>query len=324
MVFHSNLKDTITQAWTMNLVVTGGAGFIGSHLTEYLVNQGHSVTVIDSLCVGKIENLSNIKNKIEFHQIDILDYDKLRNIIKNTEGVFHEAALTVVQDSFIKQEEYHNVNVIGTENIFKLAKEFGFKVVYASSSSVYGNTTKIPIKEDFERKPLNPYGDTKLKDEYLAEKYAKLGVKIIGLRYFNVYGKGQSSTYAGVITKFLERIANYKPPLINGDGLQVRDFVFVGDVFRSNLMAMKSKVDFAFLNIGTGMAISILDLANMIIDLSGLTMKPLHGDALEGDIRSSEADISLVKKLLNWEPQTKLRDWLSETISEIRKGKIRN
>ncbi len=303
----------------VNLVVTGGAGFIGSHLVEYLVKQGHSVVVVDNLHSGRIENLDNVRNKIKFLQFDILDYDKLRSVVKNVDGVFHEAALTVVQESFTRQQEYYNVNVKGTENIFKLAKEFDFKVVFASSSSVYGNTTKIPIKEDCERKPLNPYGNTKVEAEYLAEKYAKLGVHAIGLRYFNVYGKGQSSAYAGVIIKFIENIANHKPPIINGDGLQVRDFVFVDDVARANLMAIESKVGYAFINIGTGIAVSILDLANMITHSSGLAIKPIHRNALEGDVRTSQADISLAKKLLNWEPRMRLEEWLSETVSKFKK-----
>ena len=148
----------------MNFVVTGGAGFIGSHLVKYLVKQGHCVTVIDNLQTGKMENLQNIINEIEFLKIDILDHQKLKDAVKNADGVFHNAALTIVQESFYKLKEYHEVNVKGTENIFELAKEFGFKVVYASSSSVYGNPTKIPIKEDSERKPINPYGITKLED----------------------------------------------------------------------------------------------------------------------------------------------------------------
>ena len=312
------------QLVIVNLVVTGGAGFIGSHLVEHLVNKGHSVTVVDNLHSGKIENLRSIRNEIEFHEIDILDYGKLRSVVKNADGVFHEAALTVVQESFTKQKEYHDVNVKGTENIFKLAKEFDFKVVFASSSSVYGNAKKIPITENFKRKSLNPYGNTKLEGEYLAERYAKLGVRVIGLRYFNVYGSQQNTAYAGVITKFLENIANRKPPLIYGDGLQVRDFVFVEDVAKVNLMAMKSSVEHTFVNIGSGIAVSIRELANMIIHLSGLAIKPLYNDALKGDVRASQADISLVKKLLNWEPQTKLEDWLNEIILKTQKDKIKN
>jgi nucleoside-diphosphate-sugar epimerase len=304
----------------MNFIVTGGAGFIGSQIVGHLVKNNHSVTVIDNFHVGKLENLDSFQNKIKILKMDILDYDDLRNAVKNVDGIFHEAALTLVQESFTKQKEYHNVNVIGTENVFNLAKEFGFKVVYASSSSVYGNTKKIPIREDFERKPLNPYGDTKLADEYLVEKYSKLGVRIIGLRYFNVYGPRQNVAYAGVITKFLENIANHKAPVIHGDGLQVRDFVYVGDVARANIMAMGSKVNFAFVNIGMGTALSINDLANMIIEASGLTMKPVHGPPLEGDVRESQADVSLAKKLFSWKAETKLKDWLNVTVQQIMKN----
>jgi len=304
----------------MNFIVTGGAGFIGSQIVGQLVKNNHSVTVIDNFHIGKRENLVSFQDKIKIIKMDILDYDELRNVVKNADGVFHEAALTLVQESFTKQKEYHDVNVVGTENIFKLAKEFGFKVVYASSSSIYGDTKKIPIKEDFKRKPLNPYGVTKLEDEYLAEKYSKLGVHIIGLRYFNVYGPGQNVAYAGVITKFLENIANRKAPIINGDGLQVRDFVYVGDVAKANLMAMESKVNFAFVNIGSGIALSINDLADMIIKASGLTLKPIHGLSLEGDVKASQAEISLAKKLFNWQAETKLGDWLNETVQQIMKN----
>ena len=304
----------------MNFIVIGGAGFIGSQIAEHLVKNNHSVTVIDNFHTGKRENLASFQDKIKILKVDILDYNELRNVVKNADGVFHEAALTLVQESFTKQKEYHEVNVVGTENIFKLAKEFGFKVVYASSSSVYGNTKKIPIKEDFERKPLNPYGDTKLEDEYLAEKYSKLGVRIIGLRYFNVYGPGQNVAYAGVITKFLENIANHKAPIINGDGLQVRDFVYVGDIAKANLIAMESKVNFAFVNIGSGIALSINDLADMIVKASGLALKPIHDPPLEGDVRASQAEISLAKKLFNWQAETKLKDWLNDTVHQIMKN----
>jgi len=304
----------------MNFIVIGGAGFIGSQIVGHLVKNNHSVTVIDNFHTGKRENLASFQDKIKILKADILDYNELRNVVKNADGVFHEAALTLVQESFTKQKEYHEVNVVGTENIFKLAKEFGFKVVYASSSSVYGNTKKIPIKEDFERKPLNPYGNTKLEDEYLAEKYSKLGVRIIGLRYFNVYGPGQNVAYAGVITKFLENIANRKAPVINGNGLQVRDFVYVGDVAKANLMAMESKVNFAFVNIGSGIALSINDLADMIIKASGLALKSIHGPPLEGDVRVSQAEISLAKKLFGWRAETKLKDWLNETVQQIMKN----
>ncbi|MGI0073194.1 MAG: NAD-dependent epimerase/dehydratase family protein [Nitrosotalea sp.] len=297
----------------MRLLVTGGAGFIGSHLVEYLVSKGHSVVVVDNLHSGKIENLSSVNEKIVFHKMDILEYDKLRNLSKDMDGIFHEAALTVVQESFVKPKEYHLVNVTGTENIFKIAKEFGLKVVYASSSSVYGNPERIPIKEDSKRRSLNPYGETKIQDELLAEEYSKQ-VKVIGLRYFNVYGKGQSISYAGVITKFLEGVRNHQPPIIYGDGLQVRDFVYVGDVAKANLLAMESKVDSAFINVGSGKATSILELAKMIIKATGLEMNPIHEKPLQGDVKESQADINLAKKLIGWHSEKNLDDWLFEIL----------
>jgi UDP-glucose 4-epimerase len=176
----------------MKILVTGGAGFIGSHITEYLVQRGDDITVLDNLNTGQIKNLSKVDNNINFVNGDIRDYKLLDGLINDFDGVFHEAALASVQQSFKMQDEYFDVNVNGTENILKLAKEYGFKVVYASSSSVYGNPKHIPIKEDDDRNPLNPYAKTKLEDELLAKKYSKMGVRVIGLRYFNVFGKRQS------------------------------------------------------------------------------------------------------------------------------------
>ena len=190
----------------MRFVVTGGAGFVGSYLVKLLVKKGHNVVVIDNLHKGKKENLDEVLDKIEFLNIDIRDYDLMEKNMRDIDGVFHQAALTVVQDSFDKPKEYHDVNVVGTENIFKLAHKNNFKVVYASSSSVYGHKNNIPIKETESREPINPYGQTKLDDEYLVKKYSKMGVKIIGLRYFNIFGKGQTGSYAGVITKFLKNL----------------------------------------------------------------------------------------------------------------------
>ena len=149
----------------MKYLVTGGAGFIGSHITEYLINRGDSVAVIDNFNTGKEKNLESVMDKIEFFKGDILDFELLKKITKDVDGVFHEAALASVQESFDKPDEYHNVNVNGTENVLKLAKQFGIKVVYASTSSVFGDPKNIPIKEQDEKNPINPYAETKLKDE---------------------------------------------------------------------------------------------------------------------------------------------------------------
>jgi len=298
----------------LKYVVTGGAGFVGSYLVKLLVKEGHEVTVIDNLHKGKKENLKSVLSRIQFKEIDVRNYDDLEKILRNIDGVFHQAALTVVQDSFDKPKEYHDVNVVGTENIFKLAKKNNFKVVYASSSSVYGHKEDMPVKEESERNPINPYGQTKLDDEYLFEKYSKDRTKIIGLRYFNIFGKGQTLEYAGVITKFLDRINQKQPPIIFGDGSQLRDFISVEDIVLANLAAMESKISKLLVNVGTGNAITILELANMMIDISGLEMKPIFETELEGDIKKSQADISLITKSFNWKAKKDLREWLMEVI----------
>ena len=299
----------------MKILVTGGAGFIGSHIVEYLVQRGDDVTILDNLNAGKMQNLSRINNDINFVNGDIRDYKLLEKLTKDSDGVFHEAALVSVPHSFKIQDEYFDVNTNGTENILKLAKEYGFKVVYASSSSVYGNQKQMPIKESDNRNPANPYAQTKLKAELLAEKYSEMGVRVIGLRYFNVYGRRQSKEYAGVIKLFLGRIQQKKAPKINGDGLQTRDFVYVEDVVKANILGMDSNVKHQFFNVGMGYSISILDLANMVIDASGLSLEPIHDSQLPGDIRDSQADLELINKLLEWKPTAKLADWLIEVIS---------
>ena len=299
----------------MKILVTGGAGFIGSHIAEYLVQRGDDVTVLDNLITGSKENLTKISDKINFVNGDIRDHKLLEKLVSDTTGVFHEAALASVQQSFSMKDEYIDVNVTGTENIFKLAKEYGFKIVYASSSSVYGNPKKIPVKEDDERKPINPYAKTKVDGEDLAKKYSEIGVKVIGLRYFNVFGKRQSKEYAGVIKLFLQRIQQKKSPKINGDGLQTRDFVHIDDVVKANVLAMDSDINHRFLNVGSGLPTSVLDLANLIIEVSGLPLEPIHGPELSGDVKATQSDIKLIRKLLNWEPKMKLDDWLTKIIS---------
>ena len=294
----------------MKFIVTGGAGFIGNNIVRQLLKQNHTPIVIDNLCRGKIERISSLD--VEFHKVDIRDFDQLRNILKNSDGVFHEAALTDVQESFTKQQEYIDVNVKGTENVFRIAKEFDLKVVYASSSSVYGNPKKIPINENSERNPINPYGKTKLDAEFLAEKYSKDNVSIIGLRYFNVYGEGQTGSYAGVITKFLNRLKEKKSPIIFGAGTQIRDFIFVGDVALANIVAMQSNVKNGFYNIGTGITTSIQQLAKIMIELSCLKLEPQYEKALDGDVQSSQADTSMTESILKWKYSMELKKGLSK------------
>ena len=303
----------------MKYVVTGGAGFIGSNIVKLLLKDNHQVIVIDNLHSGKLSNLEEVKEKIEFHNCDILDIKKMDEVCKDVDGVFHQAALTVVQESYEKKEEYFQVNVKGTEIIFDLAKKYNFKVVFASSSSVYGDVEKIPIKENFDRTPINPYGQTKLEDELLAEKFWQTGIQVVGLRYFNVFGKNQNPSYAGVITKFLNEIKQDKPPKIFGKGNQIRDFVYVEDVAQANINAMIYDVEKGFFNVGCGGTIAIKEIAEHLLQISKIKKHPIYLPPLKGDIMKSQADIQKAKTELNWIAKKGLKEWLEDIIRELKR-----
>ena len=298
----------------MKFAVTGGAGFVGNNIVRLLISKGHSVVVIDNLHTGKKENLEGVLEKIEFYEIDIRNYNEMEKILKNVDGIFHEAALTIVQESFDKTKEYFDVNVKGTENIFKIAEKFKKKVVYASSSSIYGDTEQIVIKENSIRNPINPYGQTTLEDEFLAEKYVSKGLEVIGLRYFNIFGKGQTGSYAGVITQFMRKLNDKKSPIIFGDGLQIRDFIHVSDIAEANLSAMLSNTNSGFFNIGTGIGTKIVDLAKIMIKIFDEKFEPVFQDSLKGDVKISQADMTLTKKIINWESKIKLEEGLRKFI----------
>ncbi len=300
----------------MKYLVTGGAGFIGSNIVKLLVKSNHDVNVIDNLHTGNLSRLEGIKDKIDFYKIDIRDEKSLKDVIKGVDGIFHEAALTAVPESFLNPEEYYDVNVNGTRNIFKIAKEYGIKVVFASSSSVYGDVKSVPIKENFEKNPINPYGKTKVEKEKLAEKFWNEGGGIIGLRYFNVYGKGQTGTYAGVITQFMKRLEKNIPPIIHGEGDQIRDFISVEDVAKANLMSMEYSHLQDFLNIGTGKSISVLELAKMMIKISSKDFSPIFDKELPGDIKKSQADTSRAKEKIGWNYDIELKDGLTKLMTE--------
>jgi nucleoside-diphosphate-sugar epimerase len=298
----------------MKFIVTGGSGFIGSHISRYLVKQNHEVIVIDDLRRGSLKNLQDIQNEINFQKINILNFEDMQKIAKNIDGIFHQAGLGSVPQSFKEPEEYHNVNAVGTENILRLAKKINCKVVYASSSSVYGNQTKFPISEDAEKNPLNPYGESKLQAEKFAQQYAHDNVKVIGLRYFNVFGIGQNPNYAGVIPKFIERLLDGRSPIVEGDGTQVRNFTYIDDIVRANWMAFTSSVDHAFLNIATGITTSVNDLAKIMINLTDQNFEPEYVNSRPGDIKKSQANTNLAKKLIGWEPEFSLEDGLKKIL----------
>jgi len=301
----------------MKFVVTGGAGFIGSHIAKFLVKNNHEVHVIDDLSRGSLNNLNEIQNMIKFSKIDISNFEDISSIIEKHDGIFHQAALASVPQSFKEPEKYHKVNVIGTENIFKIAKQFNSKVVFASSSSVYGDQINFPISEDANKKPLNPYGQTKFDDEKLASKYAAQGLRVIGLRYFNVFGIGQNPSYAGVIPQFIQKISKHESPIIEGDGNQIRSFTFIDDVVRANYLAFESKIDHDFFNIATEKMTTINELAELLIKMSELDLKSIYKNQRQGDIKKSYADISKAKKLLRWNPEINLENGLKEIFPKI-------
>ena len=300
----------------MKFAVTGGAGFVGNNIVKLLINKGHEVIVIDNLHTGKLKNLEGVLEKIKFYEIDIRDKNELEKILNDVDGIFHEAALTIVQESFVKQDEYFDVNVKGTENIFEIAKKYNIKVVFASSSSIYGDSKEVPINENSSKNPINPYGETKLQDEILAKKYSNQGVKIIGLRYFNIFGKGQTGSYAGVITKFLKNIELKKPLIIYGQGNQIRDFIHVKDIAEANFTIMTSDIGQGFFNIGTGKANSINELASIMIKISNHKEGISYLEPLNGDVKESKADTSLTIKTFNWNYLIDLEEGLKTLIEK--------
>ena len=296
----------------MKFVVTGGAGFIGSHLAKFLVKNNHEVLIIDNLIRGTLNNISEIKDDVEFHKVDISNYNEIDAVVDSVDGIFHEAALASVPQSFKEPERYQEVNAIGSENIFKLGEKHNAKIVFASTSSVYGDQTKFPVNENAQTNPLNPYGQSKLEAEKFASKYAAKGLRVIGLRYFNVFGIGQNPEYAGVIPKFIERISQNKPPIIEGDGNNIRSFTFVDDVVQANILAFQSNVNHEFINIASEDMTSINELAEKMIKMSGLNLKPIYDEPRKGDIKKSNADISKAKEILKWNTKITLEEGLKK------------
>ncbi len=299
----------------MRYLVTGGAGFIGSHIARALLAAGHSVRVLDNLHAGSKDRLLGIMDRIEFTKADIRDLDALESATGGCDGVFHEAALVSVQQSFDMRDEYQDVNVNGTRNVLDVAKRHGARVVYASSASVYGDAKRMPMREeDASRTPINPYGATKAEAEIISQEYMTGGAGVIGLRYFNVYGVGQTSAYAGVITQFMRRLEGGRPPVVNGDGSQSRDFVYVEDVASANLAAMASDTRDGFFNVGTGRSATINELAQVMIQAYGVDVAPEYADPLEGDVRESRADTSLTARSIPWIHSTELKDGIARLV----------
>jgi UDP-N-acetylglucosamine 4-epimerase len=322
-VFHT--KDISKSSF----LVTGGAGFIGSHITEYLLKNGAGkVTVLDNLATGFQNNIDLFTSYPQFRFIegDIRDYDTCLEACRAIDHVTHQAALGSVPRSVKDPVTSNAVNVNGHLNMLTAAKEQKVKTfVYASSSSVYGDEPNLPKHEARTGNPLSPYAVTKKTNELYADVFGKLyGMKIIGLRYFNVFGSRQDpdGPYAAVIPLFVSGIINQTPVYINGDGEQTRDFTFVENAVQANIRGMLTDNDAAFgkaYNVAVGENFSVNMLYNSIREMLGIQHEATYREEREGDIRNSLADISLAQELLGYQPTTRFIDGLAQTVEFFRK-----
>jgi UDP-glucose 4-epimerase len=305
------------------VLVTGGMGFIGSHTVDALLLNDAEVWVLDDLSSGHLRNLARWKHdtRLHFKKASLTNYRVVDSLTRKVDAVIHLAAVVSPLISVRKPETTNTVNVSGTLNVLRAGLRNGIdRVVFASSSSLYGNTARMPVSEDTELNPITPYGVSKL----AAEKYCKAfsqqyDQRTISLRYFNVYGERQSSNaYSGVIAIFANRLMKGRRPLIFGDGKQTRDFVHVSDVARANLLALETKrgVGDAF-NIGTGVPTTINKLAKILMELTGRRdLASVHQKTREGDIRDSCADITKARRILNFRPEVALKNGLRVLINK--------
>jgi len=297
-------------------LITGGCGFIGSHIAEALVAEGHKVRVFDNLATGHVENLNGFADRVEFVRGDIRDPAALATAMRGIEFVFHEAALVSVAISVQQPEENDAINIRGTLNVLQAARAAGAKrLVIASSAAIYGNNPDLPKREEMLPEPESPYALGKLAGEHYLHLFSTLyGLQTVVLRYFNVFGPRQdaSSMYSGVISKFAADLQAGRAPTIFGDGGQTRDFVFVKDVVQANLLAMRSPNvghGEAF-NVATNTQVSLLDLLATLQEITGQRLAPQFREARAGDIRHSCADIAKAQRVLGYQPSHSLADGL--------------
>jgi nucleoside-diphosphate-sugar epimerase len=315
------MKNKIKKA-----LVTGGAGFIGSHITDALVSNGCQVAVIDNLSTGKLSNLEHVKDEIKFYKGDILDQVILEKAVKNCDVIFHQAAIVSVPWSIENPVDSAMVNEMGTLSVLESARKNNVRrVVSASSSAVYGDDPQLPKSENMALKPLSPYAVQKLTGEYYSGLYYKLyGLETVCMRYFNVYGPRQDPTspYSGVISIFMSKAVSKKTPVIYGDGNQYRDFVFIDDVVRANLLAASTDgASGEVFNVGTGKYVTINGLWEMACELSGINIKPEHESLKPGDIVESVANIDHAQKILQFKPEYSFKNGLEITFNWYKKNR---
>jgi len=303
------------------VLVAGGAGFIGSHIVDRLLEEGMEVTVLDNLYAGQMENIRHHRNNKNFKFVrgDVRNLDLVQRAVKDVDAVFNDAAVVSVPRSMEDPILANEVNVGGTLNLIKACLDSGVKrFVQASSASVYGTTKTLPISEDTSPKPISPYAVSELAAEnYARVFYAAYGLETVCLRYFNVYGPRQTfSVYSGVITIFVNQLLQNQQPIIFGDGKQTRDFVYVEDVVNANMLALTTKeAKGEVFNIATGIASTINKLVSYLQEtMNKRDLKPVHKHPRPGDIRHSYASIEKAKKILGYEPKFSLKNGLTKLV----------
>jgi nucleoside-diphosphate-sugar epimerase len=303
-------------------LVTGGAGFIGSHLAEELVRRGHTVRVADSLVTGKRSNLDHVA-LVEFHEGDLADLDFARSVVAGSDYVLHQAAIPSVPRSVKDPVTSNRANVDATLNVLVAARDAGVKrVVFAGSSSAYGNTPTLPKHEDMPANPLSPYALQKVVGEQYLQMFTSLyGLETVSIRYFNVFGPRQdpSSPYSGVISVFATALLENRPPTIYGDGEQTRDFTYVANVVDGVLRACEApKASGEVINVATGGRISLNELFAEMKKIVGASVDPVYAEPRQGDVRDSQADIRKAKEILGYEPTVSFEEGLKRTIGWYR------
>ncbi len=301
------------------MVVTGGAGFIGSHLVEALVARGDQVRVVDNLSTGELSNLQSVASSIEFVEGDINCLELMERVCTDADTVFHQAALASVPLSIERPADVNHACVNGTLSVLRAAKSTGVRrVVYAASSSCYGNVETSANRESDILQPLSPYAAAKLAGEmYCHAFYHTHGLETVALRYFNVFGPRQdpNSPYSAVIPIFITRLLEGIPPTIYGDGKQSRDFTYVANIVQGNLLAAEARgAAGRSINVADGVGTNLLQLIDILRNLTGTTVEPVFAEERLGEVKHSMADITLATKLLHYRPLVTLRDGLKRTV----------
>ena len=308
-------------------VVTGGGGFIGSHIVENLVRQRNTVKVIDNFSTGKRENVDPFKNDFEIIEADLAETKNLAQLLKGADYVIHQAAIPSVPKSIIDPLKSHNANVNGTLNLLLACRDAGVKrFVYASSSSLYGDSPTLPKNESMMPNPLSPYGAQKLFAEMYCQVFTKAyGLETVSLRYFNVFGPRQDSTsqYSGVLALFIPAVLQGRRPTIYGDGLQSRDFTYVQNVVEANLLACKVPgVGGQVFNVACGDRITVNSMLHQINKIVGVDISPVYAEPRSGDIKHSQADITRAREHLGYEPKVSFEEGLRATVEWYRKNLV--